>query len=522
MDLNLILRWVVTISCFSLMLQVLLVRRNWGWLGTTLGILMAMGIVSYLSPDYSGIVGGILWLILILFPVIGLRRIHHFIDQERFQSARRLASVLAWLHPADGWWEQPQFLYALQLLQTGEKARAQSILDQKLHRSNYYYIAKALQFQMESRWVDYLYWLRSETSEFLLWQNPTLVIVYLRALGEVGDLNGLLWVVKSYEPKLQRLGNAYQIHLARLYVLAFSGEMEAVKGLFASTLSVYPQNIKAFWLATAEMAAGYNEAGRNRLFHIEDKTISLENAIARRLTYPPSRAIDVLKAESISILEHLKQNLRQEINYGSAISITPTTAYFTYGLIAMNLFIFMVTLTQGGSQDIETLTRFGAAVPDQIFSQQPWRVITANFLHFGPAHLITNLLGLWILGPYVEFYVGWLRYLIIYLGSGIGAISLFASFAMLLGDGNEILVGASAAIMGLMGSTLIILWQGWRKDQSRIAQEKLRLVILIIILQLSFDVTVPNVSFLGHFFGLLVGILLTIIILSWRKQQAPG
>ena len=184
-----------------------------------------------------------------------------------------------------------------------------------------------------------------------------------------------------------------------------------------------------------------------------------------------------------------------------------------------NILVFILEIAQGGSQNLETLYRLGAAVPQEIFSGEPWRIVTANFLHYGYIHLGSNLLGLWILSPYVEFYLGRSRYLIVYSLSGVGAISLFALLAIFMGREDDLLVGASAAIMGLMGATFMILWRGWRRDQSKVAQERLQLVIFIIILQILFDFSVANVSFLGHFFGLVLGALTTWIILVIRPRK---
>jgi len=104
--------------------------------------------------------------------------------------------------------------------------------------------------------------------------------------------------------------------------------------------------------------------------------------------------------------------------------------------------------------------------------------------------------------------------------SGISAISVFTAVALQMGQGDELLVGASAAIMGLMGATFIILWRGWQQDKSKIAQDRLRLVMLIIGLQVVFDLSVANVSFLGHFFGLIFGIIMTRILLFFTYQKA--
>lgn len=521
MDLNTILRLLVTISCLSLMVRVIASRNNWGWLGIATGILAVMGISLYWFPEHAGIIGGILWLILILIPLIGLRQVNRLVYQERFQKAQRLASILSWLHPADGWWETPRFLRGLELTQKGEAEKAKTKLAPYFHsfNQNFDYAAKALQFRIECRWQDCLYWLQTDISHSVLWQNSTLITVYLRALGEVGEVNRLIWIVKSHQSQLQRFGDSTLINLARLYVFAFSGNVKEVDKLFTSSLKIYPRNIQTFWLATAEIAIGNQQKGQDLLLAIQNKDLSLETAIAQRFSYSIPKADQILTNESQQFLKLIKQDLQQEINYGSAISISPTRGYITYSLIAINILIFLLEMQQGGARNLETLYRLGAAVPVEIFSGEPWRILTANFLHYGYIHIGSNLLGLWILGPYVEFYLGWIRYLIVYFISGVGAIALFAGFAMFLGEGDELLVGASAAIMGLMGATFMILWRGWRQEKSKIAQERLRLVIFIISLQIIFDVSLAKVSFLGHFFGLIMGMLSTLIILLLMKKQ---
>jgi len=522
MDLNTILRFLVTISCLSLILRVLMSRRNWGWLGVASSILGIMVTAFVFFPEQSGIVGGILWLTFVLIPILGLRQVNHFVYQESFHKARRLASILSWLHPGDGWRDQPQFLYTLELIKKGDLARAQAILNQHFKGSHYgfNYTAQALQFRIEARWEECLNWLESDLSEAEIWQNSTLVSVYLRALGEVGKINRLIWLVQSHNTQLYYLGDSIPINLARLYVFAFTGEIKAVQKLFQFPLNVYPKKVQQFWLATAQLAAGNQEFGKNILYNIREKEIDLAIAISYRLSHSFPEASTVLSSESRQIINRIKQELQQEINYGGAVSLTPKKANLTYSLMVLNILVFIVEIIQGGSENLEVLYYLGAAVPEAIFSGELWRVVTANFLHFGYVHLASNLLGLWILGPYVEFYLGWIRYFVIYTISGVGAIYLFADLAILTGRGDDILVGASAAIMGLMGATFMILWRGWQQEQSKIAKERLRLVMLIIGLQVIFDLTLVNVSFLGHAFGLILGALSTSVILVFRREKA--
>jgi rhomboid protease GluP len=54
-------------------------------------------------------------------------------------------------------------------------------------------------------------------------------------------------------------------------------------------------------------------------------------------------------------------------------------------------------------------------------------------------------------------------------------------------------VGASGAIMGILGATGAILLHGWRKEAAGVAQRRLMGILLILLLQLSMDQLFPQV-----------------------------
>ena len=70
------------------------------------------------------------------------------------------------------------------------------------------------------------------------------------------------------------------------------------------------------------------------------------------------------------------------------------------------------------------------------------------FLHEGFLHLFGNMLFLWIYGDNVEYRLGPMRYLIAYLGTGIGATLFHTVF---FPDSPLPLIGASGAISGVLG-----------------------------------------------------------------------
>lgn len=84
---------------------------------------------------------------------------------------------------------------------------------------------------------------------------------------------------------------------------------------------------------------------------------------------------------------------------------------------------------------------------------QVWRLITFQFLHASPEHLIFNMIALYFFGPIVEGYLGWRRYLAFYLLCGMAGAAMYMLLLGLgvLHDGPATpLIGASAGIFGIL------------------------------------------------------------------------
>jgi membrane associated rhomboid family serine protease len=79
-------------------------------------------------------------------------------------------------------------------------------------------------------------------------------------------------------------------------------------------------------------------------------------------------------------------------------------------------------------------------------------LLVSLFLHANLAHLLGNMLFLWIYGDNVEAWLGRPLYLLAYLGTGIIATLSFATFAT---DPYTPLIGASGAISGVLGAYFV-------------------------------------------------------------------
>ena len=194
------------------------------------------------------------------------------------------------------------------------------------------------------------------------------------------------------------------------------------------------------------------------------------------------------------------------------------TSYTTYVLILLNITLFILEMRSGGVTNLNTLDYLGALIPAKIFSGEWWRLLNANFLHYGWIHLGTNMLALFFLGKLVEFRLGVGGYLVVYLSSGMGAMLSVALLSLKTGDGNIVLVGASGAIMGLIGTLLALALKIWLQKRNALNAQRLKTVIFVIILQFILDNVIPQVSFESHFFGLIIGFIVSVFLLLFNLE----
>ena len=100
-----------------------------------------------------------------------------------------------------------------------------------------------------------------------------------------------------------------------------------------------------------------------------------------------------------------------------------------------------------------------------LYEGQYWRLLTSIFLHAGLSHLGSNLLVQILMGGAVERNLGHIRYLFLYLVSGIGGNVVSVLYDRVQGV-NTYSVGASGAVFGVMGTLIILILRGRKKLRS--------------------------------------------------------
>jgi rhomboid protease GluP len=488
-------------------------KNNRGWIIVSGLILVAVAVLLYLTPSLGGLIGGCLWAILVIVPNIGNRKVDQLIAQQRFGQASRVASLISWLHPLDGWREQPKLLHAMELSQRGAMAEAIAILDRyqtattPTGRS-----ATVTLYQMDARWEELLVWIQDNVPEAVLRKDFDMLSGYIRALGETGDLNAMLEAWERYERSLEKIPNLRTRSLALMFVLAFCGQTQQVARLLSGPLANYSNTIKLFWLATVDQAAGGDIIAREQFLSIADSSdVRIRNAVTRRLSDPVVVAQSVLTEKSQEILSRIITEIEYEATY-SGISLKPRHPIATYLIISLNLLAFALEVKLGGSTNVNNLYRLGALVPEEVVTGSWWRLLSAAFLHFGFLHLLLNMLGLYLFGRLVEFSLGIPRFLLLYFTSAIGSMLAVTYMSVIGYSKADFVVGASGCVMGLVGAFAAVLLHDWQRKKTRLAARSLRGILSLILLQVIFDLTTPQISFVGHASGLIVGFLVGMIL----------
>ncbi len=187
------------------------------------------------------------------------------------------------------------------------------------------------------------------------------------------------------------------------------------------------------------------------------------------------------------ILAHTTQRSAQQ-----EATRRPAPAFpITSALVGINVLVYVAMALSGSSPlspDTEHLVRWGANHGRETLTTQPWRLLTATFLHGGLLHIATNMWCLWNLGRMAENIFGRFTFLLVYLFTGISASLLSVS----LHPGR-----VSAALNSLL---------------------------IFTVVNLAIGASVPVIDNTGHIGGLILGLLIGALLAPGltRDQQSKA
>ncbi len=190
----------------------------------------------------------------------------------------------------------------------------------------------------------------------------------------------------------------------------------------------------------------------------------------------------------------------------------------TYALLATYCVVWLLMEITGSSGEGHTLLKFGALFGPYVSSGEYWRLFSSTFLHVGLMHLFFNSISLLIFGRIVEGIFGRLRFISIYVASGL----LGSVFSFMFNTGS-IGAGASGAIFGVLGALVSYYAVNYRL-LGRFARQTLLGILIIGTINLFVGFTTPGVDNWAHIGGFIGGILsgFALIhsdqtVLNWNK-----
>jgi rhomboid protease GluP len=173
--------------------------------------------------------------------------------------------------------------------------------------------------------------------------------------------------------------------------------------------------------------------------------------------------------------------------------------------------MFILEVLLGGAGSIAegpptgTLVDLGATAPVLVAQGQTWRLITAMFLHAGILHLALNAYALWLFGTVVERTFGKARFLAIYFVSGfLGSVASYAFSSVTVEGIGTVGVGASGAIVGLLGAFVAY---NLRRRHTMAGRANLQWALIIIAINAALGSAFPGVDNRAHLGGLVAGFI---------------
>jgi len=203
---------------------------------------------------------------------------------------------------------------------------------------------------------------------------------------------------------------------------------------------------------------------------------------------------------------------------GTQMPLATRSPYtITTVLIALNALVFLAMVASGISfiqPSPVDVFRWGADYgPATIGAHQYWRLFTAMFLHFGIIHIGMNMFVLFQVGPAIEVTFGRLRYIALYLFSGI-----FASMVSLWIHPRSVGAGASGAIFGLYGAIFAFILDNRHTLAPAAVRTITRSAGIFVLYNVAYGSVSRTTDLAAHIGGLIGGFLAGLLLQRPRPQ----
>ena len=506
MDLNYVLIWMLGAFWVS---EGVIYLRHRRWPGAEVWKAYGPALVAFVAalvaaPALAGYAGAVPLVVMVVVPAVLTRWQGKLVAERRFDRARRVGRLALWLQPLRTGRERQRLFEAAILEREGRRADALDGMRRTAQSdSQVGWAAKVQLLRMEQRWEELRRYVDGHPRRALVLDDEQALVLYLRSLGESGDVEAMLHGFAGAASRIYRMDPLLRRH-TWLFVGALAGRADIVEILLWGVLSDLDHPFQAFWRATALQASGRPDLAGLQLAGLGDDPRAAA-ALQRRREHPLA-SVGALSPPAQEVLGQVARHAAVDRRVPQPVEVA-TNAPATRAIMALLVAAFMFEVPSGAT-DLDNLLRLGALVLPIAGPIPWWRFFSACLLHFGLLHLAMNLIGVHIIARQLEQLAGGLRTALCFAVSGPGSLLLTALLAYLVPARPTILVGASGGVMGCVGGLAAVFLARYLRAREHLARQALSRVAMIVGLQVMFDLSTPEVSFSAHASGLAIGFLL--------------
>ena len=203
-----------------------------------------------------------------------------------------------------------------------------------------------------------------------------------------------------------------------------------------------------------------------------------------------------------------KMDLLKDKYKKAPITMTLITICIVYYLLSVLFYGIEMNAIEG--------LEFGAYNPLYVyFYHQYYRLLSANFVHFGLLHVVINCYSLYGIGMFIENVLKTKTYLLVILFSALTTNGIpYLLFLMNGFESDTVSGGISGIIFGLIGSLAALALCYRDVFLSIFKQLAPNLVLMLVI-----SFVVPSISLSGHVCGLIGGFVITYILLMKKHRK---
>jgi membrane associated rhomboid family serine protease len=515
--------------------------RVYGALQILAGVLAAFGMYGRRMEDgafgIAGAVGAGAGVCLLVLGPLARGAARRFAAGERFTAAKVMLDIAEVLAPGSGVADEKALLAAMREIRDGNidqavqaltaakdraPADARLAIDERI----------AMLFLASYRWdeaiahaEEHLFGAVPAPSEGpapapvairrVLGIAPHVWVELLGAYGYKGDLDQAARMLARLEDVCAGRPDAtIWLHRGRLIFLALSGRVAAVKNLVEPRRSRHMKPAaRTYWLAVALERSGDVTAAEATYAKARARSrgrprVLIDQALERMKTAKPAEPGPAASEVIARVEAEPPPAVVERARPRGPIATRILMASLVLPAVATAVFL-------GSSSDIGVLVRDGSLVHGLVEAGEWWRLVTCIFVHIGGLHLISNFVGLWVIGRLSEELFGPWRTIAIFAIAGLGG-----AVASWLAMASGIAAGASGAVFGLLGAVFIELT--WHRKRHRLAWSRgvWGSLVVVALANLGAGFVYPAMDHWAHAGGLLAGTLVGALLspnAPWHK-----